>query len=817
MTMTNSANQPTNRSTSSPPSYRLLLITIAAVITLLGVTHPAMADGIIIPEPPPWPEPPPLEASWLTIRYHRVTVSIEDQVATTHVEQEFLNEHDWECEGTYVFPLPEGAAVSEFVMWVDGVAIEGKVLDADEARGIYEDIVRRRQDPALLEYVGRSAVQARIFPIPPGGSRKVALEYSQVLPVENGLVRYVYPLNTEKFSARPLDEVSVHVEIRSQDAMHAIYSPTHQDRVYIERDGTYRAIVGYEETDILPAEDFELVYTVAQEDVGLNLLSFRDAPDDGFFLLLVAPSVEVDEDRVIPKDVILVLDTSGSMEGDKIEQAQEALIYVLEHLNEEDRFNIIAFSTGIRLYGRGLRPASEAGEARGWVKRLEAVGGTDINRALLEASAQIDGPSDLTTGSARPAVLIFLTDGLPTEGVTEIDQILSNVAAAAPDNVRLFSFGVGDDVNTILLDTLSEQHRGATGYVRPYERIDEEISAFYARVRTPVLADISLDFGNVLVEDTYPYPLPDLFAGTQLILVGRYRKGGATRIVLTGVVGGEHRKFVYEGAFRTQGGDDFIPRLWATRKIGHLLTQIRLHGERREWIDGVIALSVQYGIITPYTSFLIEDEDILSADILTEEGKEEAAEKLLAMPTVAAQGAPAVEMADEQAEMRSAESAGGGMMPESAAQVVRLVGNKAFMLQDGVWTDTGFDASQMSTLPVGFGSDGYFDLLSARPEWGKYLALGPRVVFVVEDTAYEVVEGDAGSVQLPPEQTPEPSATPGPGQSTEMPTPSAQPTDGVVPTDEPTPPLSSDGVCASGAIMGAFSLLIAALWQRMRG
>jgi len=503
--------------------YRLLITAIVTIVVLLGAARPALADGIIIPDPPLWPEPPPLRESWLTIRYHRVTVTIEDQVAVTRVEQEFLNEHDWECEGTYVFPLPEGAAVSEFIMWVDGEPVEGQILDADEARAIYEDIVRRRRDPALLEYVGRSAVQARIFPIPPGGSRKVELEYSQVLPVENGLVRYVYPLNTEKFSARPLEEVSVHVEIRSRDAMRAVYSPTHQDRVFVERDGDYRATVGYEEMDILPEDDFELIYTVSQEDVGLNLLTYRELGDEGpalsgaegFFLLLVAPTVEVEEGQVIPRDVILVLDTSGSMEGEKIEQAQEALIYVLDHLNAEDHFNIIAFSTGLRQYARGLRPASEAREAAAWVRRLEAVGGTDINRALLEALAQ--------TSSERPTVLIFLTDGLPTEGVTEIEHILANVEAAAPDNVRFFPFGVGDDVNTVLLDTLAEQHRGATGYVRPHERIDEEVSGFYARISTPVLADIELDFRDVLVEDTYPYPLPDLFAGTQLILVGRYR------------------------------------------------------------------------------------------------------------------------------------------------------------------------------------------------------------------------------------------------------------------------------------------------------
>jgi Ca-activated chloride channel family protein len=784
---------------------RSLVAAIAAVVLLLGAVQPALADGIIIPDPIPMPEPVPLRDVWLTIRYHRVTVTIEDQVAVTRVEQEFVNEHDWECEGTYVFPLPEGAAVSEFIMWVDGAPIEGKILDADEARQIYEDIVRRRRDPALLEYVGRGAVQARVFPIPAGGSRKIELEYSQVLPVVNGLVRYVYPLNTEKFSARPLEDVSVRVEVRSRDAIHAVYSPTYQDRVYVDRDGDYRAVVGYEESDVLPDQDFELVYTVSQEDVGLNLLTFRDAPDDGFFLLLVAPTVEVDEGRVIPRDVFLVLDVSGSMDGEKIEQAREALVYVLEHLNAEDRFNVIAFSTGLQQYGRELRPASEAREAADWVRRLEAVGGTDINRALLEALAQAD--------RERPTVLVFLTDGLPTEGVTEIEQILSNVEASAPGNVRLFPFGVGDDVNTTLLDTLAEQQRGTSGYVRPHERIDEEISGFYAKISTPVLADIELDFGDIMVEDTYPYPLPDLFAGTQLILTGRYRLpspaggggagGGGTRITLTGQVNGERQEFVYEGNFRASGGDDFIPRLWATRKIGYLLTQIRLHGEQREWVDAIVALSVRYGIITPYTSFLIEEDDILTA-----QGQEEAVEKFMATPAPAAAGAPAVEAAAEQAEMRDAEAGGGWAMPAEAERVVQLVESKTFKLQDGVWIDTAFDPSQMSAAPVGFGSDEYFDLLAARPEWGAYLALGERVIFVAEGVAYEVVEGAGGPVEIPPTRAPEPeppAVEPQPDQ------PTVTPAAGGGTSTSP-----GTGACTGATVMGIIALAAAVLWQRMR-
>ncbi len=336
-----------------------VLTAVTTVVMLLATAAPALADGVIIPDPPPVPMPEPI---WLTIRTHRVTVTIEDQVAVTRVDQVFVNDYDWEVEGTYVFPLPEGATVSNFTMWVDGEPIEAEVLEADQARAIYEDIVRRRRDPALLEYVGRDAVQARIFPIPPGEERRIQLEYTQVLPVEDGLVRYVYPLDTERFSAQPLEEVSIHVEIRSPDPIRAVYSPTHQDRVYIEREGEYRATVGYEEQEVWPDQNFELVYTVSPQDVGVNLLSYREPDDDGFFLLLVAPTVET-RGRVQPRDVLLVLDTSGSMEGEKLQQAKDALVYVLEHLNPEDRFNIVAFSTGLQTYAADLRPASEAKEA----------------------------------------------------------------------------------------------------------------------------------------------------------------------------------------------------------------------------------------------------------------------------------------------------------------------------------------------------------------------------------------------------------------------------------------------------------------------
>ncbi|HUT15785.1 MAG TPA: VIT domain-containing protein, partial [Anaerolineae bacterium] len=531
-------------------SMRVLLVTCAILTVFLSTSPVAHADGFIIPEPPPLVETVPD----LAVKYHRVRVTIEDQVAETDIDQVFLNDSPYELEGTYIFPLPEEAAISDFAMFVDGERLSGKMLDKDEARRIYEGIVRRRRDPALLEYVGRNAFQATIYPIPAWGEKRVQLGYSEVLRAERGLIHYVYPLNTERFSSLPLEEVVITIDLQSHVPIKAIYSPSH--KIAVERTSETSARISYEANDVRPDTDFELYYSISEDDVGLNLLSYKERGEDGFFLLLVAPKMQVDDQVVVAKDVIFVLDTSGSMEGRKLEQAKAAIEFVLDRLHAEDRFNIVAFDTAVRTYALGLRSALERAEAQRFVRSLYEGGGTNIDRALQEALDM--------AGGERPQFIIFVTDGVPTEGVTDIDQIIDDVARAAPGNVRLFTFGVGYDVNTILLDTISQAHRGASAYVEPGESIEEQVAAFYAKISTPLLSDVHLEVRGVTVEDLYPYPLPDLFVGSQLLVAGRYRSGGEANVVLRGTVNGEERVFLYPRVeFAERGGQDFIPRLWA--------------------------------------------------------------------------------------------------------------------------------------------------------------------------------------------------------------------------------------------------------------
>lgn len=755
------------------------------------------------PIPPPVTVHPPLPpirrdcATYLTVKNHHVTVTIENQIARTRVDQTFINESSYALEGTYIFPLPEDAAISEFAMWVDGKRIEGRILDKHEARRIYEDIVRRQRDPALLEYVGRNAFQARIYPIPPQSEKRVEIEYTQILKAEAGLVRYLYPLNTEKFSPKPLKNVSVTVALRSNIALKAIYSPSHD--ISITRKGEYEARLGYEASNIKPDRDFVLYYSVAQDDIGLNLLSYRERNEDGFFVMLVAPKIQVERARVVDKDVILVLDVSGSMQGVKIDQAKRALYYVLDQLNPNDRFNLIAFSTGTQAYAASLRPASAREDARNFVSRLRAEGSTDINRALLEAMQMAD--------RERPTIVIFLTDGLPTTGETNAQKIIVNVTNAAPKNVRLFTFGVGDDVNTLLLDSLAEKLRGASAYVRPNEKIDEIVSAFYAKVSTPVLADVTLDWGGAHVYDVYPYPLPDLFAGTQLVIAGRYRDSGTTTITLKGNVNNVPQSFRYSDvSFRTSGGDDAIPRLWATRKIGYLLNEIRLRGENREIVSEIVALAVRYGIVTPYTSFLVDERK----DVLTESGRA----KIAAEPTKSpapVSGPSAVQQSVEQSQLRGAnvvpaapKPSSSGTTTQTTAAPLQMVGNKTFLFRNNVWTDTQFDPSKMTTKKIAFGSEAYFALVANNPEVGKYLALGTRVIFVINGIAYEITDTDTGATDTRAVPT-LPTPTPIRGENIQArANPQATPA---------TPPgtVANNWGCGSGLLIGIVAFIV---WRR---
>jgi Ca-activated chloride channel homolog len=580
---------------------RTLLASLAAV--LLAAAAPSQIIVDVRPHHlphPPHPRPPRFAP--LVIERHSVNVKIEEGVAVTTVKQTFKNPNGIALEGTYLFPLADDAAIGAFSMLMGGKMVAGEVLEKQKAAQIYRDIVARSLDPALLEYVGRRLFQARVFPIPAMGTTDVEMSFSETLSRSASLLEYRYPFRTEGVSPAPVGSAVVVVDVISRTPMRAVYSPSH--KVDVVKKGDHEAKVSFEQKPYQADRDFVLAIGLGSDPIGATLLSHVEPGGDGSFVLVLSPSIEVKAQKTIAKDVIFVADTSGSMSGEKMDQLRRALAFCLKNLNQGDRFGLITFSTEPRMFSDKLRAVDPASidEALKYVAELRAAGGTNINEALAQA---------LTLGGEekeRPVNVIFMTDGLPTVGVTDAEAILKSVRDRNKGALRLFVFGIGRDLNPVLLDRLGEENRGSRDYVDEREDIEVKVSGFYEKIANPILADVKVSFEGLAVEEVYPKTLPDLFRGSQLLLTGRFKGDGEVKVKLAGKVDGAPAEHIF--ALRAGGASKqpSIPRLWAVRKVGYLLDQIRLNGEQKELKDEVVRLGTKYGIVTPYTSFLVVED-----------------------------------------------------------------------------------------------------------------------------------------------------------------------------------------------------------------
>ena len=576
----------------------------------LVATGAAMGQGFVVdrhvrPNPTPMPTTQGYE-----IREVSVDARVVDQVAEVRVGQVFHNPGSTTIEAEYLFPLPEGAGVQNLVLLVDGQELPGKVMGKDEARRIYEEIVRTKRDPALLEYVGRGLFRASVFPIPPGADRKVTLRYTQLCRRDRDVIEFLYPLATQKHTSKPIAKMSLAVDIRGRDAIKSIYCPS--DDVTVSRSGEHDARVTMERHNVIPSGDFRLVVTLAEGAFGATVLSVKPSEgEDGYFLLLASPQVKVEDTKPLPKTVVFVLDRSGSMAGKKLDQAKNALRFVLNNLRDDDTFNIIVYDDLVEPFKPELQRFSSKTreEAERFVANIREGGSTNIDDALKAAMGQV--PDD-----SRPNYVIFLTDGLPTAGQTGELKIAANCRQANKAHARVFAFGVGFDVNARLLDRLGTDNGGTSEYVRPDEDIEAHVAAFYGKMTRPALASLSIELAGTDVNRTYPRDLPDLFEGGQLAWVGRYTRAGKVTVRLAGKVGGERRSFEFPADLASVGsgsGRDYVETLWAVRRVGSIIDQIDLDGPNKELTDELVSLSTKYGLLTPYTSFLADDRVSLHA------------------------------------------------------------------------------------------------------------------------------------------------------------------------------------------------------------
>ncbi len=730
---------------------RTRTLALCSLLFLFVTAFTANGQGVIVPGPcercprPPRPVPPVTMPRTLPIKSIKIDTKILSQVATTHLEQVFRNDTDATLEGTYLFPIPESASIVEFAIWDGDRRLVGEVRSREEARRIYDEIVRRQRDPGLLEYAGKDLFQASIFPIPPHSDKKLELTYTQVLKAESGTVAYHYPLGSGRQTTQ-IGSVSGRIELESKEPLRNIYSPTHA--VEVKRDGERRSVVSFQSQAGKEPQDFQLFYTLSDEDFGVTLLTHRDAGRDGYFLLMISPKDDWSEQEYAAKDIVFVLDTSGSMaDAGKMEKARAALLYGIRILRPQDRFNVVSFAGEERLMETRMIPADEQGRKRGegFAQSLRPVGGTNINQALLVGMRQFEANN-------RPRILIFMTDGLPTVGETNPTRIVDNARSARIPGLRLFTFGVGYDVNTALLDKLAAENGGVADYVEPQEDLEVKVSNFFAKVNYPVLTDLRLDMSGVQTDLVYPRELPDLFRGSQITLIGRYSNAidmDFVRLQLSGKSGGANRNHLYNNLrfpLRAES-NDFLPRLWATRRVGWLMEQVRTNGEQRELRDEIVDLGTRYGIVTPYTSYLavepnaqVQDTTRTSATGITL-GRGRRPANAPPPPAVKAADARATTgLAGVQQSKRSREQQEAERFDrDSLSSAVRTVGGKTFYLREGVWTDAEFKPeARLPETTMKFSSDDYFALLKQKPRLADFFALGERIVVVFEGKVYRI-------------------------------------------------------------------------------
>ncbi len=724
------------------------------------VAAPAFAQGLLLPTDK--------SVGPLGIKYQRVSAEIVDGAAVTKVEQVFVNSSNRQLEAHYVFPLPKGAALQDFYLWINGKKQKGEVLEKQKATDIYEGIVRRLQDPGLLEYVDSDAFRARVFPVPANGEQKIELTFSQVLDFNAGIYAYHYPLGAGTRGAPKLtvkQDFTFSANIKSKVPLRSIYSPTHT--LGVSRKGELNAVAGLEMgagTDI--SRDLDLYFTVSDKAVGFNLLTHRSDPSQpGFFMALISPKVDLKAEEIAARRITFVIDTSGSMMGDRMSLARDSLKYCVQRLNPRDEFNVVRFSTDVESLFDTPQAASAGNvkKALDFVAGLEAIGGTAIDEALVRAL------KDGANRGERSHMVMFITDGHPTVGDTD-EATISAHAKQANKGSRIFTFGVGDDLNARLLDRVAGEGQGTSDFVRDGRDLEVKISAFFDKVASPVLTELALDLSAFGAYDVYPKRLGDLFKGSQLVVMGRYRTPKDGTAVLKGQVNGKQQVFEYRGTATANGkAYDFVPRLWAIRKVGFLLDEIRLNGEKPELKDEIVALGKKYGIVTPYTSYLVvedtpmpvaqqrpppapwreraEDEAPRGAGSGFAEAKKA---RPSAEPAVAASppakalstsdGADAIAMSRHVRKMKEEEAAA------RVDEPVRVASGRTFIYRAGGWVDSeaGGAAKQ---LKVKYLSDAYFALLKARPELKAVFALSDRLVIVVAPGKTVVIAPSEGETK----------------------------------------------------------------------
>ncbi len=727
---------------------RQFVILTTTLTIFLSLTTTAFAQGMIISNDQiaSWTPEPFAPTQPITLESESIEIDLDDQFAHVKITQIFRNNTWTDLEGIYMFPLPQNADISDFALWMDGRELSSETMGAVEANRIYQNIVATMRDPGLLEYVGDGLIRAHIYPIPANGTKQVDIYFDWLLPIENNLISMNLPLSLDGYSIDAINSLAITVRIDSPDALGSIYSPTHD--IDINRNGSRDAVVSLEKGWHRPEGDFILYISRPDGAIGLNLLTESSSGDEGHFLAMIAPEYNESGIDVVAKDFIFVLDTSGSMSGNKIEQAKDATHFIFQNLNSDDRFSLITFATDVYPYFEGWKNATRGNisDVKDHIDGISAGGSTNIEGVLNAACT-------LNSDTGRPLYIIFLTDGLPTVGNTNTAWLVENMKNRNQNlNARLFCFGVGDDVDYPFIDRLARENGGYTSSVGPYEDLELPLSEFYSKIKSPVLTDIEIEINGTRIYDMLPAIIPDLFLGSQILLTGRYNGEGNATIRMTGMLGSERVTFSWPVKFKRNHNNDFIARHWATRRVGYLLNEIRIYGENQEIVDEIIGHSQRYGIVTPYTSMLVTEDQVLSEgwdmDAVQNEGFFNAMRSQGFGGGAGGGGfggggnvdaAPAPSAQQQSLGIQGMEYGDNYENEQVVQQFVQNQGGKTFYQNTELyWVDSEYNEDDFEPVQITYLSDEYFDLINDIPDLAEFLSVGEQVIFVYDNQAYQV-------------------------------------------------------------------------------
>ncbi|MCF7957503.1 MAG: VWA domain-containing protein [Phycisphaerae bacterium] len=706
--------------------------------TTVGASSRGLASNVLIPQsrhhafiipaPPHRHLPPQIQPVQIT--RVDVVVDIIDQVASTTLDISLKNDAGRRQEAELIIPVPGKAVVRGFTFQGSAKEPTAEILPKEEARRIYNSIVAKTRDPALLEFAGYNLIRSSVFPVEAHGTQKLRLTYEQILETDANRVDYLLP-RSESLDYKVPWEITV--TLRSKHPLSTVYSASH--KLITEKNiGTKHKTITVTVSEANAAEPgpFHLSYLLQTGGISASMLCYPDpALGGGYFLLLAGLPSEMPDDNknMIKREVTLVVDRSGSMNGEKIEQARQAALQILSGLDDGEFFNIITYQNTVEMFAQKPLVKNRANEkaARDFIKGIKAVGGTNIHDALIETLRQEPTPETL------PLVL-FLTDGLPTVGKTrEID--IRNVAIKAnPYNRRVFTFGVGVDVNAPLLEKIADETRATSTFVLPKENVEVKVGQVFKRLAGPILSDSILtitdkkgDPAPGRTTDLLPAKLPDFFAGDQLVLLGKYKGTKPLGFKINGNYLGKTKAFKFAFNFKkATTRNAFIPRLWASRKIAELIDSIRQLGAEsditskdprvKELVDEIVRLSTEFGILTEYTSFLArEGTDLTNAPAVMAEGSSNFSRR--AMKSRSGMGGvnQSYNMIrqKDQSTLNRNNYFYDAEMNRVAVSNIQQINDRAFYQRNNRWVDSNLVKKDSTATPertIEFGTDEFYEL-----------------------------------------------------------------------------------------------------------